>query len=169
MDKQFYVALLVAHACTIRGLAQGLTAEQAHWKPNVGSWSVVEVINHLVDEEVEDFRAHLAGLHSRPIQPWTAIDPQGWVTARRYQDRQLEQSLEAFLQARSESLAWLESLAAPDWTLVYDMVWGKLSAGDLLASWAAHDLLHIRQLTELNYTLLAMASLPERVAYAGDW
>jgi hypothetical protein len=81
----------------------------------------------------------------------------------------LEPSLEAFLQARGKSLAWFESLAVPDWTLVYDLAWGKLSAGDLLASWAAHDLLNIRQLTELNYTLLSQASLPERIAYAEDW
>ncbi len=169
MDKQYYVAFLVAHAGAIRGLAQGLTAEQAHWKPEVGSWSVVEVINHLVDEEVEDFRTHLAGLFSQPSQPWTAIDPQGWVTARLYQERDLVSSLEAFLQVRSESLIWLENLVAPDWSLFYDLTWGKLSAGDLLASWAAHDLLHIRQLTELNYALLARTSLPVQVDYAGVW
>ena len=169
MDKQYYVTLLVAHTGVIRGLAQGVTAEQAHWKPNIGSWSVVEVINHLVDEEVEDFRAHLAGLFSQPSQPWTPIDPQGWVTARQYQARDLDSSLDAFLQVRSESLIWLESLIEPDWSLFYDLAWGKLNAGDLLASWAAHDLLHIRQLTDLNYALLARTSLPERIDYAGYW
>jgi len=169
MDKQYYVTLLVAHAGVIRGLAQGLTSEQAHWRPDTASWSVVEVINHLVDEEVEDFRAHLAGLLSQPIQPWTTINPQVWVAERQYQARQMEPSLEAFLQARSESLVWLEGLAEPDWTAFYDLTWGKLSAGDLLASWAAHDLLHIRQLTELNYALLTQAALPERVSYAGEW
>ncbi|MDR3577728.1 MAG: DinB family protein [Anaerolineaceae bacterium] len=169
MDKQYYVTFLVAHAGVIRGLAQGLTPEQAHWQPDAGSWSVIEVINHLVDEEVEDFHAHLAGLFSQPIQPWTLIKPQQWATERQYQVRQLEPSLEAFLQARADSLSWLEDLAEPDWTLAYDLPWGRLSAGDLLASWAAHDLLHIRQLAELNYRLLAKTSAPGQIAYAGDW
>jgi hypothetical protein len=169
MDQHYIVTLLTAHAGVIRGLAQGFKVEQAHWKPGPNSWSVVEVINHLVDEEREDFRAHLAGLISRPSQPWTEIDPQGWVTSRQYQARALGPSLEAFMLARGESLVWLESLVAPDWTTTYDFPWGKLNAGDLLTSWAAHDLLHIRQLTELNYTLLEQACLPDRVAYAGDW
>ena len=169
MDQHYIVTLLTAHAGAIRGLAQGFTVKQAHWKPDVNSWSVVEVINHLVDEDLEDFRAHLAGLLTRPSQPWTAGDPQGWVTSRQYQARDLAPSIDAFMQARAKSLAWLENLAVPDWTIAYDLPWGKLSAGDLLASWAAHDLLHIRQLTELNYALLEQASLPDRAAYAGDW
>jgi uncharacterized damage-inducible protein DinB len=169
MDKQYYVTLLVAHTGTISSLTQGLTAEQAHWKPDAGSWSVVEVINHLVDEEVEDFRAHLAGLFSQPSQPWTPINPHQWLVERQYQDRQLSTSLDDFLQVRADSLAWLESLVEPDWTLAYDLAWGKLSAGDLLASWVAHDLLHIRQLTELNYALLTQAVLPQQVTYAGEW
>ena len=49
------------------------------------------------------------------------------------------------------------------------MPWGKLTAGDLLASWAAHDLLHLRQLNELRYAYLIQVAAPYSVRYAGDW
>ena len=169
MNKSYYETFLVSHTATIRGLAQGLTEEQAHWRPDASSWSVVEVINHLVDEEIEDFRAHLGGLLNKPIKAWTPIDPQGWVSARQYQARELEPSMEAFVQARGDTLAWLETLTNVDWTAAYELPWGKLSAGDLLASWVAHDLLHIRQLTELNYALLSRSAVTERIDYAGEW
>jgi len=41
---------------TIRALIQDDSDEQASWRPDSDSWSVLEVINHLYDEEREDFR-----------------------------------------------------------------------------------------------------------------
>jgi hypothetical protein len=53
------VAQLTNQAETIRSLVQGITDEQARWKPDAKSWSLLEVINHLGDEEREDFRDHV--------------------------------------------------------------------------------------------------------------
>ena len=64
-------------------LAEGLSLEQARWKPDEQSWSVLEVMSHLVDEEVLDFRRHLDHLLHTPTDPWPRIGPQGWVTAKR--------------------------------------------------------------------------------------
>jgi hypothetical protein len=49
------------------------------------------------------------------------------------------------------------------------MPWGKLSAGDIMASWLAHDLLHLRQLLELRYHLTLTNSMPYMLEYAGKW
>ncbi len=130
---------------------------------------MLEVINHLYDEEREDFRAHLRGVLQIPIQVWSSIDPGAWVTERRYQEREFADSVENFLHERIESLSWLRSLKNTDWQAAYDMQWGKLTAGDLLASWVAHDLLHLRQLNELRYAYLVQAAAPSLVQYAGDW
>jgi hypothetical protein len=37
----------------IRGLVGDVSDEQARWKPGPDQWSVLEVVNHLYDEERE--------------------------------------------------------------------------------------------------------------------
>ena len=98
-----------------------------------------------------------------------SIDPAGWVTARGYNDRELAATLSAFLTEREQSLAWLAGLTNPDWSRVYQASFGPITAGDLAASWAAHDLLHSRQLLELRHARLLALAAPHRTQYAGDW
>lgn len=157
------------HAETIRTLLQGISDEQARWKPDPEQWSILEVINHLGDEEIEDFRAHLDVILRGPTQPWSVIDPQGWVTQRWYNQRDLRESLARFLKVRQASLDWLSSLDSPDWEAKYEAPFGQLSAGDMLASWAAHDLLHMRQLIELHWACTTRQATPYSVNYAGLW
>jgi hypothetical protein len=169
MDIQSACKQLKAQGQAILQLAEGLTLEQARWKPDEKSWSVLEVMNHLVDEEILDFRRHLDHILHTPTEPWPEIDPQGWVTSKRYNERQPGETLTAFAAEREKSLAWLQTLAEPDWDTAVPMPWGSLTAGDMLASWLAHDLLHLRQLIELRYTLTRNASEPYSVEYAGAW
>ncbi|QRN82634.1 DinB family protein [Chloroflexota bacterium] len=169
MDISIANNQLKAQGEAILQLAEGLTLEQARWKPDEKSWSVLEVMNHLVDEEVLDFRRHLDHLLHTPDAPWPKIDPQGWVTAKRYNERQLDATLAAFTAEREASLKWLDTLQNPNWDSAAVMPWGGLSAGDMLASWLAHDLLHLRQLIELRYTLMEESCLPYSVEYAGGW
>ncbi len=77
--------------------------------------------------------------------------------------------MELFLSERERSILWLGSLKEPNWDATIDFEWGSLSAGDLLSSWLAHDLLHLRQLIELRYALTLKGSIPYRVKYAGEW
>jgi hypothetical protein len=91
------------------------------------------------------------------------------VTARRYNERDLAESFEEFLSAREDSLAWLRALGSQDWETTYQAPWGAIAAGDLLASWAAHDLLHLRQLVELRWLLTTKELAPRDVRYAGEW
>ena len=46
---------------------------------------------------------------------------------------------------------------------------GPLHAGDVLASWVAHDLLHIRQLARLHSQRVGELAAPVSIGYAGDW
>ena len=154
----------------IANLLSDMTDEQASFRPALGSWSALEVLNHLYDEEREDFRQRLdLTLHS-PGQEFPPIDPEGWVTTRSYNTRELHESLERFRQEREQSITWLQSLRDPDLTLVcsHKGLQG-LRAGDLLVSWVAHDLLHLRQLIELRWQYLGTTSSPFRLDYAGEW
>ena len=102
------------NAQAIARLVQDVSLEQARWKPSPSDWSILEVINHLYDEEREDFRQRLDLLLHQPEAEWPPIDPDGWVTARNYNERDLATSLGNFLQERQKSLDWLQGLTAPD-------------------------------------------------------
>jgi hypothetical protein len=169
MNPDHIISRLAHNAEAIRGLTRGISSEQARWRPDPDSWSILEVINHLYDEEKEDFRAHLDAILHHPEQPWLSIDPQGWVTQRGYNRRDPEETLNNFLSERKKSLKWLESLSSPDWEASIRAPFGKLTAGDVFASWVAHDLLHLRQLVELHWAYNLGASRPHRVDYAGGW
>ncbi len=169
-NLDYFVTQLMNNAGTIRSLVQNIGDEQARWKPQPASWSILEVINHLYDEEREDFRQRLDYLLHRPSEPFPAIDPQGWVTSRQYNQRDLATSLDNFLQERQQSLIWLQGLTKPNWPELYDRPpLGFVSAGDMLAAWLAHDLLHLRQIIELHWAYLAQQARPIALDYAGGW
>jgi hypothetical protein len=169
MNLDHFTTQMANNAASIRSLVQGVADEQARWKPDPDSWSILEVINHLYDEEREDFRLRLDCILHQPDRPWPAIDPQGWVSQRRYNDRDLEQSLSNFLCERETSRTWLNGLPAPNWQAAYEAPFGRITAGDMFAAWVAHDLLHLRQLVELHWAYTVRAVQPYGVRYAGEW
>ena len=161
--------LLVQNSERIQSLVQGVPAEQAQWKPDSDSWSILEVINHLLDEEREDFRVRLDLILHEPNRTMPPIDPEGWVVDRKYNDRNLQESLDDFMSERRASLEWLEKLGEPEWDAPYMMPFGSIQAGDMFASWVAHDLLHMRQLVELHRAYMLELVTPYDVTYAGPW
>ncbi len=170
MELEQLTVIMRANASRIETMVAGITQEQARWKPDGTSWSILEVVNHLLDEEREDFRQRIDYTLHRPGDAWPPIDPAGWVTARRYNERNLDASLAAFMAERQRSLDWLHSLTAPDWETKALAPWGEpFAAGNLLAAWVAHDLLHLRQLVELHYAWTTATLAPYRCDYAGEW
>ena len=169
MNRDRFTAQFARNAESIRSMIEGISDEQASWKPDPDSWSILEVINHLYDEEKEDFRVRLDIILHKPDQPWPPIDPEGWVGERQYNQRELQESLDNFLRERRASLCWLNRLTSPDWEATYEAPFGKITAGDMFSSWVAHDLLHMRQLVELHWAYLLNLSKPYKPDYAGSW
>jgi hypothetical protein len=170
MHLEYFIGRFSTNRQVIAGLASTLSLEQASWKPSPDKWSVLEVINHLCDEEREDFRQRLNLVLTNPEQTWPRIDPQDWVTSRHYQERDLDASLKDFLRERENSLSWLGQLAQPNWNNRYKHPDGHfISAGDLLASWLAHDYLHVRQLARLHWQYVGAISHPHQTTYGGPW
>lgn len=152
-----------------RALLAGVTTEQARFKPSAGSWSMLEVINHLYDEEIHDFRSHLDFILHPEGKQWKPIAPQAWVKLRKYNRRTLAPSLENFLRERRRSIRWLDSLGKVDWDTKYVSKFGTMKAGDMFACWVAHDGLHLRQFAELHRALVEQAVKPYKIGYAGEW
>ncbi len=153
----------------IRALVSGVTQAEAQVKPSPESWSILEVVCHLYDEEREDFREHLDLFLNRPNDEWTRIDPEGWVTQRHYNERNLTEALDAFLAERNQSLEWLRGMAGSNWDTTYTTPFRSMTAGDMLGSWVAHDNLHMRQLVELRRARLLALTAPYNVRYGGEW
>lgn len=151
-------------------LLGGVSDDDAHWKPGHGGWSIVEIVNHLDDEESEDFRTRVRLTLEDPSQAWPPIDPEGAAVERRYNERGLAESLERFAAARAESVDWLRSLHDPDWSRTYmHPKWGEFRAGDIFASWCAHDALHLRQIAKRLYEMTKRDGEGFKTEYAGDW
>ena len=155
---------------TLPVLVEGLSMHDARWKPADGAWSILEIVCHLADEEVEDFRTRLKLTLENPQQDWPPIDPEGVAVARKYNEQDLDQVTQRFVHEREESLRWLRSLGTIDGTIEHRHPrFGAISAGQLLASWAAHDALHLRQIAKRLHQLAAVHGAPFSTDYAGEW
>lgn len=158
------------HAEAIHQMTLNIGDKQARWKPTPDDWSILEVICHLADEEREDFRTRVRWALGGGVEPWHPIDPQGWISSRGYNQRELPVCVADFLAEREASLVWLARLHEPNWNLEYPKPWGgTIRAGDFMAAWVAHDLLHLRQLVELHYAWTTAQTQPYSVQYAGEW
>ncbi len=169
MSFERLLAELESNAETIRALVNGISQQEAQVKPAPEAWSILEVVSHLYDEEINDFRPRLDIMLHRPTEPFAANDSAAAVTERSYNERDLAEMLEAFLAERRKSLAWVKGLANANWDVSYTTPWRTLTAGDMFTSWVAHDTLHLRQLVELRHDLIVRLSQPYDTDYAGDW
>ncbi|MCJ7717650.1 MAG: DinB family protein [Anaerolineales bacterium] len=169
MDEVYLTRQLAINRDRIAALARGIQEDQARWKLNEETWSILEVVSHLADEEEFDFPIRLKMILEKSEKPWPAIDPTGWVFERKYNQGDLYETLTRYMNHRNEALAWLDSVENPDWNTVYEASFGEITAGDMFVSWVTHDLLHLRQLVELQRFYLEKQAKPYRLDYAGDW
>jgi len=153
----------------IRALTANVSQAEAQIRPTTEDWSILEVMCHLRDEEREDFREHLDFILHPQNREWLKIDPQGWITSRKYNQQNFEEIRENFFEERRKSLDWLIDLVDVDWDTSYDSEFGPFSAGEMFACWVAHDNLHIRQLVELQRARIERVSQTHNILYAGDW
>ena len=142
--------------------------EEFNFKSN-GNWSLLEVACHLLDEEIEDFRARIEHILTTPDKPLKSISPQKWPLERNYSGQDFGTVVERFLSERKKSLEWLKSLQQPKWEqTVYHPAVGERSAKKFLFNWLAHDYHHIRQINRIQHTFLKF-SRGDDLTYAGKW
>jgi hypothetical protein len=169
MDHDKIIEQLFHHISIVKSITDGMLNRQAGWKPSREDWSVLEIINHMVDEERDDFRARLRLALEDPEATWPPIDPEGWAKERNYNKRDFKQSLSNFFNERKFSVSWLKELDSPDWKSAgrHPKI-GPMSAEQVLVNWLAHDLLHIRQILAVQWAYLAYTVDPVSLDYAGS-
>ncbi len=169
MEHGMIIERLYHHVSTLKNITDGISDSQAGWKPSQQEWSVLEIINHMVDEERDDFRTRLRLVLEDPDATWPPIDPEGWARDRNYNKRDFKKSLSNFFEERKFSISWLKELDSPDWKSTgRHPKLGPMSAELVLANWLAHDLLHIRQIVGVQWAYLANTVDPVSLDYAGS-
>jgi hypothetical protein len=89
--------------------------------------------------------------------------------ATRY-EKDLGDSVKRFVAERGNTIRWLRSLKSPDWDRAYQHpTFGPVRAGILMASWPAHDALHLRQIAKRLFELAGRDGAPYPIDYAGEW
>lgn len=144
--------------------------DESSWRgrPAPGRWAPLDIVCHLRDEEREDFAARVRVVVAGGTS-FARIAPQQWVEERHYIDDDPAQALADFLALRRESLEFLAGVTPEQLARnVEHPQLGVMSGLDLLAAWACHDLLHLRQLAGTLARLDANAWAPARADYAGD-
>ena len=171
LNTKFLLQRLDSMTVVLPALVQNLSDADMRWHPPSGNWSLLEIVCHLAEEEVNDFRARVKTILDDPNQPWPAIVPEKTVIEKQFNQQGVKESLEQFLAERKRSVEWLgETLGQTnDWESAYlHPEIGPIKAGDLLASWIAHDLLHVRQIAKRIYELNLRNATPYEVGYAGE-
>jgi len=157
-------------AHVLPALVHRVGCDEALYRPNDTTWSILEIVCHLADEETDDFRPRLRRTLADPQEDWDPIDPEAAAITRRYRDADLAEAAARFVAERQRSLAWLRSLDDVDWHRTYaHPKMGNVPAGDLLAAWSAHDALHLRQIAKRQFELAAIDAAGFDTAYAGKW
>ncbi len=144
----------------------GIGDDEADYRPRPGAWNVLDVLGHLLHEEDADFRTRLRATLKDPSAPWPALDPHAVDGVVRYGATSARALVERFCEERAVSLAWLATLDEPDLDRAHEVDGRRLRAGDLLAAWVAHDVVHLRQLTGVRLAWWARRAAPFGVEYA---
>ena len=102
MDANWFIERLAAFGSVPKLLLSGLDPDSALWRPSQEDWSIVEIVSHLVDEEIEDFRMRLRLTLEDPSAEWPPIDPERVAEERGYRERALQGMLWQFQSVRHD-------------------------------------------------------------------
>jgi DinB superfamily len=115
------------------------------------SWNAFDVVGHLIHADRTDWMPRAKTiLQFGETKPFDAFDRLGQV--RESQGRSLAQLLDEFALVRSENLDELRALNLQPQDLARrgrHPALGTVTLSELLATWAAHDLTHLHQISRI--------------------
>ncbi len=118
-----------------------------------GKWSIREVVQHLADSDlVGGFRLRMILAQDRP--PLVGYDQDLWESRLRYREVDFEEALNLFLTLRRSNLRLWEGLTPTDLARVgLHSERGEETLAHMRRLYAAHDLMHLRQLDRIRASL----------------
>jgi DinB family protein len=145
------IALLARTPDALSALLRGLPVTWTMHHEGDGTWTPLDVIAHLIHSERENWipraRIILEWGQSRPFPPF---DREG--SFRELRDKPVEELLDEFARARAKSLQELSAMNLLPQDLARHgshPALGSVTLSQLLATWAAHDLTHLHQISRV--------------------
>jgi hypothetical protein len=148
-DLQLTMALLARTPATLDALLRDLPDAWTLTTEGDNTWSAFDIVGHLIHGERTDWmpRARII-LQDGESRPFDRFDR--WAQARESQGKSLPQLLDEFAALRSENLGALRALNLGPEHLARrgrHPSLGLVTLSELLATWAAHDLTHLHQIS----------------------
>jgi DinB superfamily len=151
----------------LRALLQGLPASWLERHEGEGTFDTRDILGHLIHGEKTDWVPRVKMiLESGDQRPFVAFDRRGFDDAER---ASVEALLGEFEALRKANLAFLASLSLTPTQMALEGLHpelGRVTLGQLLATWAVHDLNHIGQALRVMSARYADAVGPWK-AYLG--
>jgi hypothetical protein len=150
-DLTHGLAVLERTPQVLEGLLSGLPEQWTTGNEGPDTWSAFDVVGHLIDGELTDWMARLhIILKQGPNRRFEPFDRFRHIS--RNKGRTLNELLAEFRQLREKNLAELRALhlTPEQYQLTAEHpAFGAVRLEQLLATWVAHDLGHIAQITRV--------------------
>jgi hypothetical protein len=134
---------------TLIAMLRGLPAVWTDATDGPNTWSAFDVLGHLIHGEQGDWMTRLNRiLNDGPSHPFDPFDREAQF--RDSKGKSLDTLLDEFAALRQQNLANLRALNLTDDQLKLTgthPVLGAVTARELLATWTAHDMAHILQIS----------------------
>jgi hypothetical protein len=145
------IALLTRTPAALNALLRDLPEPWTHRNEGEKTWSAFDVVGHLIHGERTDWIPRAERIFqfgdSRPFDPFDR-----WAQVRESEGKSLPQLLDEFARLRAENLQKLGAmnLGAQDFQRRgKHPALGTVTMAELLATWAAHDLTHLHQISRI--------------------
>lgn len=150
-DLSNTIELLERTPAALDALLRGLPEEWTRRNEGQNTWAVYDVVGHLIHGERTDWMPRVKRVlefgESRAFDPFDRT-----AQMREKQDRPLPALLDEFAGLRSRNLAELRALNLEHADFAkrgLHPALGVVTLSNLLATWAAHDLTHLHQISRI--------------------
>ena len=150
-NLQDTIAFIARTPAALNALLRDLPESWTQRNEGEGTWSVYDVIGHLIHGEKTDWmpRTRII-LEQGEARPFDKFDR--WAQQRESEGKTLPQLLDEFTRLRAENLDQLRALNLREQDLAKPgrhPALGTVTLSHLLATWAAHDLTHLHQISRI--------------------
>jgi hypothetical protein len=147
------IAVLARTPATLDALLRGLPNAWIRCNEGEDTWSAFDIMGHLIVGERTDWmpRARII-MENGDARPFDSFDRFAQAKANQDSSMKIEPLLDDFARLRRENLAALRALNLRPEDLARrgrHPALGVVTLGELLATWAVHDLTHMHQLSRV--------------------
>lgn len=150
-DLQQTIALLTRTSAVLDALLRDLPETWTHRNEGGDTWNAFDVVGHLIQGERTDWMPRAKMIlqfgESRAFEPFDRL-----AQMRESEGKSLPQLLDQFARLRAANLTELRAMQLTDEQLQRrgrHPALGVVTLSQLLATWAAHDLTHLHQISRV--------------------